>query len=67
MPVQALEDPPGRDGTRAAKGRTGAGVGNTVGNDSRPNQDKKKGNRISAIPLCFLVAGPGFEPGTFGL
>jgi hypothetical protein len=22
---------------------------------------------LSAIPLCFLVAGPGFEPGTFGL
>ena len=30
-------------------------------------QDKKKGNRNYAIPLYFLVAGPGFEPGTFGL
>jgi len=31
-----------------------------------PNE-AKKGNRISAIPLMFLVAGAGFEPATFGL
>ena len=28
---------------------------------------KKKGNRISSIPLCFLVAEDGFEPATFGV
>jgi hypothetical protein len=31
------------------------------------NQRNKKGNRISAIPLLFLVAGVRFELTTFGL
>jgi hypothetical protein len=28
---------------------------------------EEKGLAISANPLIVLVAGPGFEPGTFGL
>ena len=30
-------------------------------------RSKKKGLGFSPNPLIFLVAGPGFEPGTFGL
>jgi hypothetical protein len=30
-------------------------------------KDNKKGLEKSLKPLNFLVAGPGFEPGTFGL
>ena len=42
-------------------------VGDTVGDNGSRSQAKKKGNRNYAIPLCFLVAGAGFEPATFGL
>ena len=51
-------------GRAAEIGESGGSGG---GSESGLFQSKKKGNRISAIPLGFLVAGPGFEPGTFGV
>jgi hypothetical protein len=43
------------------------GVMSTVTSGTYHEQEKKKGNRNYSIPLDYLVAGPGFEPGTFGL
>ena len=40
-------------------------VGVTVGNFYQ--EAKNKGLRINLTPWSYLVAGPGFEPGTFGL
>ena len=40
-------------------------VGNTVGNDSRPTRVKKEGEPQHLD--SHFEAGPGFEPGTFGL
>jgi hypothetical protein len=44
----------------------GTGIMSTVMSDLRREIVKEKGNRNFAIPLIFLVAGPGFEPETFG-
>jgi len=31
------------------------------------DSQKQEGSEETSEPLIFLVAGPGFEPGTFGL
>jgi hypothetical protein len=61
----ANEDGYGRDERR--KTGDGGGVMCTVMSCFHQIGIIKKGNRNSAIPHDYLVAGPGFEPGPFGL
>ena len=44
---------------------TGVHVGNSVGSPER--WQKTRGRKNFPTPQFYLVAGPGFEPGTFGL
>ena len=42
-------------------------LGRRLGNGKTENRQRKRESVNYRIPLIYLVAGPGFEPGTFGL
>jgi len=51
---------------RAGSGRKHGGAGERAARGACPGEGNKKGLSTSLSPYYVLVAGPGFESGTFG-